>query len=138
MSRITLAGISLPADLQWSDEFTGWRVGQDVKTSLTGAQIIQEAARQAGRPITLSSSRDGSAWVGVIDLAGVRALQELESIPRIVPMDLVLPAHNAGDRTFQVGWRRTDGAAFEASALRFAAPAYDTDLFSITLRLMTV
>lgn len=53
MSRVVLAGIELPADLQWTDEFTAWRIGQQVRTSLSGALIVQESARQAGRPITL-------------------------------------------------------------------------------------
>ena len=49
--------IDLPADLQWSDEFTAWRVGQQARTSLTGALIVQESARQAGRPIIENDPR---------------------------------------------------------------------------------
>ena len=75
MSRILLAGIELPADLQWTDEFTGWRVGQAVKTSLTGARIVQESALQAGRPITLQTQREGAAYIAPVTLAVLRALQ---------------------------------------------------------------
>lgn len=138
MSRITLAGIELPADLQWSDEFTGWRVGQNVRTSLTGALIVQESARQAGRPITLQTSRDGAAYVAPVTLDVLRMLQASESQPRTAGLQLVLPAHNGGERTFSVIWRRTEGAALEAEPIRFAVPALDGDYFSITLRLMTV
>ena len=138
MSRIVLAGIELPADLQWTDEFTGWRVGQSVKTSLTGARIVQESSLQAGRPITLQSQRDGSAWVGPVTLDVLRALQASEEQPRSAALLLVLPAHNGGDREFSVAWRRSDGAGIEAEPIRFAVPALDGDYYSITLRLMTV
>ncbi|MCU1065386.1 hypothetical protein [Stenotrophomonas maltophilia] len=137
MTRILLAGIELPADLQWTDEFTAWRVGQQVRNSLNGAMIVQESARQAGRPITLQTTRDGTAYVGVVALPIVRALQASESEARLSPLELVMPAHN-GDRTFQVRWRRVDGPAIEVEPTRFAVPALDSDLFSITLRLMTV
>ncbi|HHA2845496.1 TPA: hypothetical protein ACOFCF_001078 [Stenotrophomonas maltophilia] len=138
MTRILLAGIELPADLQWTDEFTAWRVGQQVRSSLNGAMIVQESARQAGRPITLQTTRDGTAYVGVVALPIVRALQASESEARLPPLELVMPAHNGGDRTFQVRWRRVDGPAIEVEPTRFAVPALDSDLFSITLRLMTV
>lgn len=138
MTRILLAGIELPADLQWTDEFTAWRVGQQVRNSLNGAMIVQESARQAGRPITLQTTRDGTAYVGVVALPIVRALQASESEARLSPLELVMPAHNGGDRTFQVRWRRVDGPAIEVEPTRFAVPAMDSDLFSITLRLMTV
>ncbi|MBA0331059.1 hypothetical protein D7Y45_02945 [Stenotrophomonas maltophilia] len=138
MTRILLAGIELPADLQWTDEFTAWRVGQQVRNSLNGAMIVQESARQAGRPITLQTTRDGTAYVGVVALPIGRALQASESEARLSPLELVMPAHNGGDRTFQVRWRRVDGPAIEVEPTRFAVPALDSDLFSITLRLMTV
>ncbi len=138
MTRILRAGIELPADLQWTDEFTAWRVGQQVRNSLNGAMIVQESARQAGRPITLQTTRDGTAYVGVVALPIVRALQASESEARLSPLELVMPAHNGGDRTFQVRWRRVDGPAIEVEPTRFAVPALDSDLFSITLRLMTV
>ncbi len=138
MTRILLAGIELPADLQWTDEFTAWRVGQQVRNSLNGAMIVQESTRQAGRPITLQTTRDGTAYVGVVALPIVRALQASESEARLSPLELVMPAHNGGDRNFQVRWRRVDGPAIEVEPTRFAVPALDSDLFSITLRLMTV
>ncbi len=138
MSRILLSGIELPADLQWVDEFTAWRVGQSVRTSLTGARIVQESALQAGRPVTLQTQQEGVAFIAPVRLDVLRALQANEEQPRSVPMSLVLPAHNSGDRSLSVAWRRTDGPAVEAVPIRFAVPALDGDYFSITLRLMTV
>jgi hypothetical protein len=138
MSDLTLAGIELPDDLNWSDEFTAWKVGQAVKLTLTGAQIIQESAQQAGRPITLESQQEGGNWVAVVSLSTLRFLQALEEVPGAAPMTLVMPAHNTGTRTFSVVWRRTSGAAIEAKPLKFISPAADGDFFAVTLRLMTV
>ncbi len=134
---ISLAGIELPADLNWSDEFTAWKVGQAISTSLTGARIVQESALQGGRPITLESQQEGNNWVAVVPLAVLRDLQALEAVPRATPMLLTVPAHNSGSRSFNVLWRRSDGAALEAKPIKFIAPASDRDFFAITLRLMT-
>lgn len=138
MSRILLAGIVLPADLQWTDEFTAWRVGQQVKTSLTGARIVQESALQAGRPITLQTQTEGNTYIGPVTLDVLRQLQASEEQPRVGSLQLVMPDHNTGERTFQVRWRRSEGAALEAVPINYAVPALDGDYFSITLRLMTV
>lgn len=138
MSRIVLAGIELPADLQWIDEFTAWRVGQQVKTSLTGARIVQESALLAGRPITLQTQRERNAYIAPVTLAVLQQLQASEEQPRTAPLQLLMPAHNGGERAFPVAWRRTDGAALDATPINYAVPALDGDYFSITLRLMTV
>lgn len=138
MSDITLAGITLPGDLFWSDEFSATLVGQARKYSLTGALIIQESVLQAGRSITLETTQEGDAWVAPIRLDTLRLLQQLEADPDEAPFALVLPAHNTGTRTFNVAFRRGDGAPIEARPIRFAAPAIDTDFFAITLRLIQV
>ena len=138
MSDITLAGITLPGDLFWSDEFSTTLVGQARKYSLTGALIIQESVLQTGRPITLETTQDGNAWVAPVQLDTLRLLQALEADPDEAPFALVLPAHNAGTRSFNVAFRRDDGAPIEARPIRFAAPAMDTDYFAITLRLIQV
>lgn len=137
MSDIVLGGITLPGDLQWTDEFTAWKVGQNIKTSLTGARIVQEAALQDGRPITLESTRDGNAYVAPVRLDVLRALQALEETPGAT-YTLVLPAHNSGTRSFTVAFNREGGPAITATPIRFAAPALDTDFFAVSLRLMTV
>jgi len=50
---ITLGAIALPDGLRWSDEHAWSPVAQSVEYSLTGALIVEEATKQAGRPITL-------------------------------------------------------------------------------------
>lgn len=138
MPDITLAGITLPGDLQWSDEFTSWKVGQARKTSLTGALILHHSALLAGRPITLETSQEGNDWVAPLRLDTLRQLQALEANVEDGPFTLVLPAHNSGTRSMTVEFRRDDGAAIEARPIKFAAPAYDADYFAITLRLIQV
>lgn len=137
MSDIILGGVTLPADLFWSDEFSAWKVGQVIKTSLTGARIVQEAALQAGRPITLETTQDGRHWVAPLDLTTLRALQALEEVAGAV-YTLSMPAHNSGTRNFNVIFRREGGQAITARPLRFAVPAYDGDFYAVTLRLETV
>lgn len=135
----SLDGIQLPDDLNWSDEFTAWRVGQVVRTSLTGALIIQEAALQAGRPITLESTSLGNGqFVAPVTLDVLQALRAKEEIAGGAPMTLTLPATGGGTRSMSVRWRRTDGPAIEAQPIRFIVPAEPGDYFLITLRLLQV
>ena len=37
----SLAGIALPDDIQWTDEYTAWKVGQIIRPTLTGALVVQ-------------------------------------------------------------------------------------------------
>lgn len=135
----TLGSIELPDDLQWSDEFTAWKVGQVVRPSLTGALIVQEAAMQAGRPVTLQSQDlGGGTFVAPVQLSTLNALRVLEEVAGAAPMTLEMPATGGGTRVMQVRWRRTDGAAIEARPLKFIVPAEAADYFFVTLRLMQV
>lgn len=138
MSDITLAGITLPGDLFWSDEFSATLVGQARRYTLTGALVIQESVLQTGRLITLETTQEGPTWVAPVRLDTLRQLRALEADPDEAPFALVLPEHNTDTRSFNVVFRRGDGAPIEARPLRFASPAIDTDLFAITLRLIQV
>lgn len=55
--------LDLPNDLLWVDEFSWSPVVQHKQYSLTGAMIVESAAKQTGRPITLEPPQD-MAWVG--------------------------------------------------------------------------
>jgi alpha-D-ribose 1-methylphosphonate 5-triphosphate synthase subunit PhnH len=135
----TLAGIALPDDIQWVDEFTAWRVGQLIRPTLTGALIVQESALQAGRPITLQGFDDGSnRFVAPITLAQLQALQALEEVAGAAPMTLVLLAAGDTTRSFTVRFRRTDGPAIEARPIKYQVPAEAGDWFIATLRLIQV
>lgn len=136
-SASPVASITLPGDLLWSDEFSGWKVGQNQRRSLTGALIVQESAVQVGRPITLQTTGSGNRFVAAVALPVLQALQALEAVARTTPMTLTLPAHGSGTRTFNVLWNRAAGAALEATPILFASPYVDNDHFAITLRLIT-
>ena len=50
--------VTLPDALSWTDEYT-WSAVEQTKTyTTTGALIIEEGVKQAGRPITLEGSED--------------------------------------------------------------------------------
>ncbi len=72
---IMLDSLPLCDGLVWSDEFAWSPVSQSTDYSLTGALIIQESTRQAGRPITLigqSSGRDHTVWISRANLIVLR------------------------------------------------------------------
>lgn len=117
----TLDDITLPDDIFWSDETAPWKVGQTVTKTLTGALVIQEGALQAGRPITLQSQQLGRSYVAVVDRATVDALLAKEAVADAAPMTLVWPIDGGGTQTYQVRWRRSDGAAIEAAPISFKA-----------------
>lgn len=99
MTQITLGTVSLPPDLQWSDEFSWVALGMTAKVTLTGAEIVQSGSLQAGRPITLQGGMD-FAW---LDYATVEALRALATAAGAV-YTLTL----ADARTFQVRFRGED------------------------------
>lgn len=71
--------IELPDDLVWADEWGWCEADQSFARSVTGAMIIQSAARTGGREITLEPPDNGGwilrstleqlqAWAGTPDL----------------------------------------------------------------------
>lgn len=137
MSDFILDGIEIPEDLQWSDEFIGWKVGQSVRYSLNGAMHVHENARQAGRPITLVSRQEGNDYIAMVRLDTLTLLQAHEAQARTLPFVLQMAAPNTGTRSFNVHWRRTDGAAIEATPMVDIVPYVSGDWFAVTLRLMS-
>ena len=124
---ITLAGIELPDDLDWEDEFAWEPVGQVITPTVSGAIIVEESVQSEGRPITLRS--DGEAWVR---RSTVLALQSLAAAPS-TRMQLFL-----NGRIFTVIWRRENSGGLEAKQLyRIADPDAQTP-YEITLRLLEV
>lgn len=91
---ITLGSIVLPDGLRWSDEHAWSPVSQATEWSLTGALIIEEAEKQAGRPITLTG---GLTWVWMTkgDLETL-----LGAMAEATSAGLTLTLHD--DREFQV------------------------------------
>lgn len=50
--------LTLPAALNWSDEFTWSPIEQSKTYTTTGALLIEEHFKQAGQPFTLEGSQD--------------------------------------------------------------------------------
>ncbi|MDI5886181.1 hypothetical protein ACFO0O_03840 [Cobetia amphilecti] len=130
---VTLEGIALPADIQWTDEMVSHGVGQVQTPTLTGALVVEESAQAAGRSITLASG--GGAWV---TRSTVLALSELAATPR--PADTPMVLVWGDGRTFDCVFDHAGGEAVSASeVLRLAAGSQDADHpYTITLRLITV
>ena len=123
-----LDSVTLPDDLLWINEYQWQPVEQETERTLTGALLVQEQAKRYGREIELSGEQ--SAWV---TRATIESLKALEAEAGKV-MTLTL----ADDRSFQVIFDRSNGAAVEAQqVLPYAYPDNDY-LYSLTLRLLTV
>ncbi len=122
---ITLGAVTLPGDLRWADEFSWTPLVQSSEYSLTGALIVQEAAKLAGRPITLEAQRD--TWV---TRATVLAAQALAETPG---WSGTLTLHDG--RTFTVGFRDD---RISAEPIRHVAPLESGDAYTLTLKLQTI
>ena len=68
---IYLDNVRLSDGLRWSDEFAWSPLAQASEYSLTGALIVEQAIKQAGRPITLVGGKD-FAWLTRAELATLK------------------------------------------------------------------
>lgn len=64
--------LTIGADLLWGDEFDFQPVEVKTQYSVTGALIVESAAKQAGRPITLTGG-DTYGWITRTTLLALRA-----------------------------------------------------------------
>lgn len=120
--------IELPPGLYWSDELQWQPVAQSVTYSATGRLLVQTAARNGGRPITLAPI---AGTGGVAERALADALQAWACVP-----GGLLTLTWAGT-DYPVQWRHDSGPALAAEPLWPAETDQATDLFRLTLRLMT-
>jgi len=119
----SLATVTLPDNLHWSDEFRHQPVAQALERTLSGALVVEETAQSdAGRPITL----DG-VWLDRATLDSLYSLVEQVN----TTMTLTLP----DGRTFDVLFRR-DSPSVEAEPLFPIAHPSSNTLYSVTIRLM--
>ncbi len=126
------ATLSLPDDLLWSDEHTWSPVVSSVSYLITGALLVQSAARQAGRDITLVGAAD-MAWVtrSVVNLLRDWAALPLDSVTGRFELTLM------DGRIFTVAFRHADGA-MEAEPVTGFPARNDSDFYRITLNLMQI
>lgn len=124
--------LDLDPDLQWTDEFSWSAIEETEERGLTGALIIDIGVKTSGRPITLAPPDDSSAWM---PRATISQLQLWEKVPALT-MTLQLRG-----TSYQVRFRRTDGAPIEADPHEFVAnplPGGLGDWYLTTLRFSEV
>ena len=121
--------VTFSDDLVWADEFAWAPVEQSVDRTITGALIVQTAARTAGRPITLAAEDDGSGWItrGALDQFKVWAA---------VPGQVMTLVYRGQSHT--VIWRHQDTALTAAPVVFYAGPVESADKYRATLRFMEI
>lgn len=122
-----LNGIELPRGMLWVDEFNWSAVQKTVERGITGAQIIDAAARIEGRPITLQAVED-QGWIRRSTLLAVQALADAPGGQ--------YPLRLADGREFTVQFAADDPIA-AAPVSRPELPV-GTHPYVATLRLITV
>lgn len=122
--------LTLNPDLYWSDEHNWHPVEQSVERTITGAQVIQAAARVAGRPITLEPEDDEAAWM---TRTQVVALRNWAAVPGKT-MTLTLRGEAR-----EVIFRHQDGG-FEARPVIQYRDGHElpADFYLCTIRLMEI
>lgn len=135
MANILLGTLELPEDLEWINEFADGSdlVGQSVSYTVTGAQIIQASAKQAGRSIVLQGRMEGDKGFAPITLTTLNALRALAATAG-TEYTLVL----ADGRSFQVVFNREGGAAVTAESFKHIVPRLDEDFYFPTIRFLQV
>src|SRR5512143_281762 len=125
LAPATGSPIALSANALWSDEYAWGPVQAQVFETVTGAIIIEESVRQAGRPITLTG-----LWLSRATVDALRT--EAAKTGQSYTLTLVDAS------THTVAFRHHDGLAVEAGML-FPRNAPDSsELCEVTLRLMEI
>ena len=126
---ITLGTITLPDDLEWTDEFDWCPVEDSIDTALSGSIVIQTGTRPKGRPITLAGSDDSSAPITREDLEKIKALAD------VPPSSLTLDYHG---RIFNVRFRYSE-KPYSAKPVLYNYASRESDgLYIVTIRLMEI
>jgi hypothetical protein len=124
---IVLDGVDLPKDLEWQDEFDWTPVSQNKEVFLSGTLVVEEAAQNKGRPITLYGGANAS-WV---TRSTVLALYALAQSPANV---MTLNYHGT---EYSVMWSRSEIPIEAKPVQRIMNPGPDHKYY-ITLRLFEV
>ncbi len=122
------AVLVLPDDLLWADEHAWTPAVAAVSYLLTGALLVESAARQKGRPITLVGAAD-MAWVS---RANVNRLYAWAADPGR-QFELTL----TDGRSFNVAFRHHE-TAIEAEPVTGFPARREGDFYRLTVRFMEV
>lgn len=135
MSSITLSSngttLAIYVGMQWTDEFKWSPVAMSAEHSTDGSLLIDQAVRQAGRPITLEMP-EGAGWA--THRANVLLFAAWAARTGEV-LQLTLRG-----RTFAVMFNHASGQGFEAELMTaLADEAIDADaLYRVTFRFLEV
>lgn len=116
-----LGSLTLPDDPVWVDEFDTSPVVQSIERTLTGKLIIEEATTTKGRFITLDV-----AWLIRAELLALQALADIADTD--YPLTIV-------QGSFTVRFRRPP---YEVTPIRRLADPNSTDVYQVTINLLTV
>ena len=120
--------ITLPDDLEWSDEYDWDTIRQDVQPMIGGGISISENVLTAGRPLTLVSGEN--VWVTKTVLDQVYTM--LNNADK--QMTLTLP----DARAFTVMFKRDGDKPIEAKPVWRKTTQEAGDYYTLTLRFMEV
>ena len=128
--KTTSETIQLEDGFFWSDE--NWaEIQQNQEHSISGALIVQEGRKQAGRPITLQPANKTKGWIKLRDL---NQLREWQNLQEHFTLQFQWP-HD--QRQFNVIFNHKDGA-LESSTIK-GTPATSLDTyFNVTMRFTEV
>lgn len=121
--------LTLPPDLQWVDQYQWAGTEQAVTRSLTGAMIIQTAAKSAGRPITLQPPADNGAWWARSNWGQVQTWLDDPALT----LTLTIYA-----TAYTVRFRHHEAPAAEARPVMFFADPADIDWILPSFKFITV
>ena len=122
------APIVLPSDMVWADQFTYSPVGQSAEFSIEGAVVVDAAATQSGREITLVCG-ESYAW---LNLLTVTQLRNLAQTPGEV-MTLTI-----GTSNFKVIFRHNEPPAVDVQPLVELSEYTNGDYFHGSLKFLEV
>lgn len=134
---ITLANgattATLPPDLIWADRLTWSPVAQSTERSITGALIVDAAARTNGRAITLQGD-GGSAWIALSLLQTLRAWSETPGLQ----MQLTWGSDAARTVIFDHGNDETSNALAMQAVVDYSDPQSADYYCNLVLRFLEV
>lgn len=117
--------VTFPEDMHWIDEY-GWAAVQsDNGYALSGALLVQQGVKLAGRPITLAGD-----WVWH-DKSTLDTLRNWSDVP-----ELQMTLTHYDGRTFNVMMRHDE--AVGAEPVLYQTPESANDPYLLTIHLMTV
>lgn len=120
--------VTIPDDLEWSDEFDFSPVTQDTRRTIGGSLISQEATLQFGRPITLAGGPE--VWMRRGDFNTVVTMAQTAGASLVLTL--------AGNRVFNVMFNRQQTPHAATPLQRTTVYTDDSMMNNVVLRFLTI